>query len=166
MRGDGKVLPVCSKAWTYPSHPFTWRRLSLTLPLTRFLWRFFMSPYLHLFMSPYLHLHLRLHLSPPFFDWRPYMLIWGTMFYTYQSHQFWVFHSKQLTCEWVCGMVGLLAHPSWSCSLAVSSATRISYSSAAYLSQSDGSGLSLSKSWQADRRDTHTHTSSWNVKTF
>lgn len=38
------------------------------------------------------------------------------------------------------------SYPSCSCSFAVSSATRISYSSEAYLSQSDGSGPSLSMS--------------------
>lgn len=42
-----------------------------------------------------------------------------------------------------------MPYPSCSCSFAVSSATSISYSSEAYLSQSDGSGPSLSMSWKS-----------------
>ena len=42
---------------------------------------------------------------------------------------------------------GKLTHPSWNCAWADSSATRVSYSSAANLSQSEGSGLSFSTSW-------------------
>ena len=38
-------------------------------------------------------------------------------------------------------------YPSWNCAWADSSATRVSYSSAANLSQSEGSGLSFSTSW-------------------
>lgn len=50
------------------------------------------------------------------------------------------------------------SYPSCSCSFAVSSATNISYSSEAYLSQSEGSGPSLSMSWTSRNTQFYRHT--------